>query len=176
MCIVISHDILSVVDRATPFVKARMTYACKNKGGAQADRCVQWFPPLPSQLSPHERVSGKRFLRPQKATSPVPLPFVFMVSIDLFPRRYSLAHLLSCVPSSFAPKYGLAAVYLPQLFSNLGETHWTLLVNEVNRHVPEVTYVGRRIDRSMPTVSVYTSRLIIGWSLLCWSTFRQTSM
>ncbi|CAM9223205.1 unnamed protein product, partial [Hapterophycus canaliculatus] len=26
-----------------------------------------------------------------------------------------------------------------QMFSNLGETHWTLLVNEVNRHVPEVS-------------------------------------
>ncbi len=26
-----------------------------------------------------------------------------------------------------------------QIFSNLGETHWTLLVNEVNRHVPEVS-------------------------------------
>ncbi|CAN0426862.1 unnamed protein product, partial [Ectocarpus sp. 8 AP-2014] len=25
------------------------------------------------------------------------------------------------------------------MFSNLGETHWTLLVNEVNRHVPEVS-------------------------------------
>ncbi|CAB1099265.1 unnamed protein product [Ectocarpus sp. CCAP 1310/34] len=26
-----------------------------------------------------------------------------------------------------------------KMFSNLGETHWTLLVNEVNRHVPEVS-------------------------------------
>ena len=25
-----------------------------------------------------------------------------------------------------------------QVFSEIGETHWTLLVNEVNRHVPEV--------------------------------------
>lgn len=33
-----------------------------------------------------------------------------------------------------------------QMFSNLGETHWTLLVNEVNRHVPEVRWfdLGRR--------------------------------
>ena len=25
-----------------------------------------------------------------------------------------------------------------QIFSEIGETHWTLLVNDVNRHVPEV--------------------------------------
>lgn len=25
-----------------------------------------------------------------------------------------------------------------QVFAELGDTHWTLLVNEVNRHVPEV--------------------------------------
>jgi len=31
-----------------------------------------------------------------------------------------------------------------QIFSNLGETHWTLLVNEVNRHVPEVRVITRR--------------------------------